>query len=174
MSKQSDEVPRGRFDPQKMNAMKREDIERLAAAELEELGLAALSKPYSVYKVPLPDVKRLREFLRCSQSEFAERFGLSLRTVQQWEQGRASPDQPARILLTAIETEPDAVARAASVAIRRARSACLEATLGHHRVDVIALSTALMRSEPEQPYSKLPKIVASVRPDPNRDKKFAA
>ncbi|HYR80233.1 MAG TPA: helix-turn-helix domain-containing protein [Candidatus Dormibacteraeota bacterium] len=47
-----------------------------------------------------------------SQSEFATRFGFSVRTVQEWEQGRSLPDRPARILLRVIEKSPKTVERA--------------------------------------------------------------
>ena len=49
----------------------------------------------------------MRKRLGLSQSQFADRFGLSIRTVQQWEQGRAEPDQPARVLLALINYAPD-------------------------------------------------------------------
>jgi putative transcriptional regulator len=60
----------------------------------------------------LPDVKAIRRKLKLSQSQFASRFGFSLRTVQEWEQGRAIPDRPARILLRVIEKSPKTVERA--------------------------------------------------------------
>lgn len=64
--------------------------------------------------VPVPDVRAIRERLHLSQTEFARRFSLSARTVQQWEQRRAMPDLPARILLKAIEREPDVMAHVAA------------------------------------------------------------
>jgi len=60
----------------------------------------------------VPDVKAIRRKLGVSQAEFAARFGFSVRTVQEWEQGRALPDRPARILLRVIEKSPKAVERA--------------------------------------------------------------
>jgi len=151
-----------------------EQIERDAAEELRRLELTGrLSRPYSVYKSPAPDLKQLRELLRCSQSEFADRFGLSLRTVQQWEQGRAEPDQPARVLLTAIETEPNAIARAASIAIRRAQRSSSPVVHNHLKVDAIAVTPGQTMIQASEPYSKVPKLGNSVRRDPNRDKKFA-
>ena len=63
---------------------------------------------------PIPDVKAIRRRLRLSQAQFAARFGFSMRTVQQWEQGRAIPDRPARILLKVIENAPEAVDRVLS------------------------------------------------------------
>ena len=46
-----------------------------------------------------------------SPGEFERRFGVPARTLEGWEQGRRV-DQTARVLLTVIEREPDAVERA--------------------------------------------------------------
>jgi len=58
------------------------------------------------------DVKALRKKLKCSQSEFSRRFGFAIDAVQDWEQRRRTPDRTARIFLTVIAREPEAVARA--------------------------------------------------------------
>ncbi len=68
-------------------------------------------KPNVVYSPPLPEVRRIRHRLGLTQAEFAKRFRLSQRTVEQWEQGRAVPDRPARILLAIIERDPRVVQR---------------------------------------------------------------
>jgi putative transcriptional regulator len=65
-----------------------------------------------VVKVPLVDVKAVRKRLGLTQREFAQRFSFSVRSVQNWEQGRRSPEGPARVLLTVIAREPRAVLRA--------------------------------------------------------------
>ena len=65
-----------------------------------------------VVKVPLVDVKALRQRLGMTQNEFARRFSFSVRSVQNWEQGRRVPEGPARVLLTVIDREPGAVLRA--------------------------------------------------------------
>jgi putative transcriptional regulator len=62
--------------------------------------------------IPGPDVRAIRERLGLSQEAFAERFQLSLRTLQDWEQKRRVPEGPARVLLRVIEREPEAAARA--------------------------------------------------------------
>jgi putative transcriptional regulator len=62
----------------------------------------------------VPDVRALRRKLRLSQAQFASKFGFNLRTLQEWEQGRALPDRPARILLRVIEKSPKTVERAAA------------------------------------------------------------
>ena len=71
-----------------------------------------LRRARRVYNPPIPNVKAIRRKLGLSQAEFAHKFGFSVRTVQQWEQGRAVPDRPARILLRVIETAPQAVEQA--------------------------------------------------------------
>ena len=54
----------------------------------------------------------LRKRMELSRQSFADRFGLDSRTVQDWEQGRRVPDRAARVLLTLIDREPEAVVRA--------------------------------------------------------------
>jgi DNA-binding transcriptional regulator YiaG len=73
-------------------------------SELSSLGVNALP-----INPPEPDVKRIRERLGLSQTEFSIRFGLELDTVQNWEQGRTRPDPAGRILLGLIEECPEYV-----------------------------------------------------------------
>ena len=47
-----------------------------------------------------------------SQEEFARHFGVSKRTVQDWEQHRRIPSGPSRAFLVVIDREPAAVRRA--------------------------------------------------------------
>ncbi len=54
----------------------------------------------------------LRKRMRLSRAKFADRFGLDARAVQDWEQGRRVPDRAARVLLTVIDRDPEAVVRA--------------------------------------------------------------
>jgi putative transcriptional regulator len=63
-------------------------------------------------KVADVDITHLREKLGLSQDKFAALFGLSARTVRNWEQGVRQPDGPERILLQVIDREPEAVMRA--------------------------------------------------------------
>lgn len=57
------------------------------------------------------NVRRIRNKLGMSQKAFAEYFGVNLRTVQDWEQGRRVPAGPSRNFLWVIDQEPDAVRR---------------------------------------------------------------
>ena len=54
----------------------------------------------------------LRKRMKLSRQKFADRFGLDARALQEWEQGRRIPDRAARVLLTVIDRDPEAVARA--------------------------------------------------------------
>jgi DNA-binding transcriptional regulator YiaG len=81
-----------------------------------------------VLGLPDPDVRAMRSKLGLSQAEFGSTYGLGLRTIQQWEQGRARPDLAARILLKLIETEPKVVAQIVGDIIRgRPRSKAMSA-----------------------------------------------
>jgi putative transcriptional regulator len=56
-----------------------------------------------------PDVKRIRANYKLSQSEFAALLGISVATLRNWEQGRRTPDGPARVLLQVAARHPDAL-----------------------------------------------------------------
>jgi putative transcriptional regulator len=58
------------------------------------------------------DVRAIRAKTGLSQAEFAERFGFSLRTLQEWEQGRSKPESAVRAYLLVISRAPKTVARA--------------------------------------------------------------
>jgi len=51
--------------------------------------------------------KVIRQRLKLSQSAFAGLMGVSLRTVQDWEQGRRKPSGPAVALLRIAEQKPE-------------------------------------------------------------------
>jgi putative transcriptional regulator len=51
--------------------------------------------------------KEIRRKLELSQAAFAALMGVSLRTVQDWEQGRREPSGPAKSLLRIAEQRPD-------------------------------------------------------------------
>jgi len=49
------------------------------------------------------DPKEIRDQLGLSQEAFAGLMGVSLRTIQEWEQGRRTPSGPAKSLLRIAE-----------------------------------------------------------------------
>ena len=58
------------------------------------------------------DVRDVRQRLNMTQKEFAQFFGFSVYSIRNWEQGKRQPEGPARVLLTVIDREPEAVRRA--------------------------------------------------------------
>jgi putative transcriptional regulator len=55
------------------------------------------------------DVKAIREASGLSQTEFARRYGISERSLQEWEQSRRQPEGAVRAYLTVISRIPNAV-----------------------------------------------------------------
>jgi len=66
-------------------------------------------EPSRVFVVEAPDVKAIRAKLGVSQEEFASLLGISVRTLENWEQKRRIPKGPARVLLEVAAAHPDAV-----------------------------------------------------------------
>lgn len=65
--------------------------------------------PSRRFEIEAPDVKQIRERYELSQSEFAALLGVSVKTLQNWEQGRRTPQGAARVLLQVADKHPDAV-----------------------------------------------------------------
>jgi putative transcriptional regulator len=63
---------------------------------------------------PVPRVKLIRIRLRLTQEKFAERYGIPLTTLRDWEQGRTEPDQTVQSYIQAINADPEGVAKALS------------------------------------------------------------
>jgi putative transcriptional regulator len=63
----------------------------------------------SVIHVPEVDVREVRTKMGLSQARFATKFGFPPATLRNWEQGRARPDAPTRVLLAVIAKHPEAV-----------------------------------------------------------------
>lgn len=69
-------------------------------------------EPARVYEFEDIDVAAIRKRLKLSQGKFADRFGLSVATVRDWEQKRRRPDRIATSLLKVIDHSPETVERA--------------------------------------------------------------
>ena len=65
--------------------------------------------PSRTFVVDEVDVKRIRAQYQLSQSEFAALLGISIKTLRNWEQGRRTPEGPARVLLMVAEKHPEAI-----------------------------------------------------------------
>ena len=76
-------------------------IREIKAYKAEEIALKTreLGDPSSA--------REIRQRLNLSQAAFAGLMGVSLRTVQDWEQGRREPSGPAKSLLRIAEQHPE-------------------------------------------------------------------
>ena len=66
-------------------------------------------KTARVFKFHPIIVKRIRMKLHASQVAFAHMIGVSVDTLQNWEQGRRRPEGPALALLRIVEADPEIV-----------------------------------------------------------------
>jgi putative transcriptional regulator len=87
--------------------MKREMFEELLGS-VREAGsiLRGQKKPSRRTVIGASGVRRIRERTNLSQSEFARLIGVSVKTLQNWEQDRRRPAGPAAALLRIIAHEP--------------------------------------------------------------------
>ena len=81
---------------------------------IEEAGKIrkGLVKPSRTFQYRPVDIKRIRNRLQVSQSQFSLMIGVSKSTLQNWEQGRREPDGPAKALLRVVDKQPQAVLEA--------------------------------------------------------------
>jgi putative transcriptional regulator len=77
-------------------------------AEILE-GLRELKRGEYGRVINVPDVTTIREKTGLSQARFAELLGVSVRTLQDWEQGRRAPSGAARTLLLVADRNPRAL-----------------------------------------------------------------
>jgi len=85
---------------------------RIIESMKEAVAIAQGAMPKDSYAVHIPEtvnIKNIRTSLGLSQTGFAARFGLSLHTLRNWEQGKRTPDPAARAYLKVIEKAPDVV-----------------------------------------------------------------
>ena len=95
--------------------MKKKDFDNLVES-IREAGAIRRGEAVAsrVTEFAAVDVKAIRQRLGKSQSEFAHMIGVSVSTLQNWEQGRRQPVGPARALLRVASESPDVVSAALS------------------------------------------------------------
>ena len=93
--------------------MRAKDFEKLLAS-VKQAGRirSGRAKAGRTFEVRPADVQAIRRKLKCSQSEFALMIGVSVATLQNWEQGRRRPVGPAQALLKVAASYPRIVAQA--------------------------------------------------------------
>lgn len=93
--------------------------EGVVALAEERLGKRTLRSHAIEYK-PAPEVTpkeliRLRESLRISRALFAVYLRTNVRTLENWEQGRAKPNAQAVLLINLVKRYPDTIERLAAI-----------------------------------------------------------
>lgn len=106
MTKQADNTE---YDVEDLGALIEEGLNEALAWKRGEIALP-------VYNVPDDYGQRIRAMRKRlgvkSRAAFAEAFGVPEKTLQNWEQGRTTPDPTARAYLRVIEADPEAVRKA--------------------------------------------------------------
>jgi putative transcriptional regulator len=111
-----------------VNTKKTRSAKRDLFAELSE-GISSLAdarqgkrtlRTHAVEYRPAPtvtpkDLIRLRESLKISRTLFAAYLRTNVRTLENWEQGRARPNAQAALLIHLVKRYPDTVQRLASI-----------------------------------------------------------
>ncbi|OGT64702.1 MAG: hypothetical protein A3J38_01975 [Gammaproteobacteria bacterium RIFCSPHIGHO2_12_FULL_45_9] len=107
---------KSRTDWKKIKSMTEKEIMVAARADADAQPLTEgkLKKFKRVYPAKDIDVRMIRDRLHLSQEQFASYFGVSVRTIQEWEQHRRTPTATARNFLKVIQREPKAVQSALS------------------------------------------------------------
>jgi len=99
---------------EKLKSLTEEEIEKAAKSDPDSY--IPTQKELKEFKRVHPnkkvDVKKIRSKLGLTQVQFGIYFGVSGRTIQQWEQKRRYPSAASRNFLRVIESEPKAVQRA--------------------------------------------------------------
>jgi len=106
--------PSGETNWDAVNLMTEDDINAAAITDPDALPVTkeTLKSFKRVNPTQEADVKLIRQKLHLSQDEFANYFGVSVRTLQEWEQHRRTPNATTRNFLKVIALEPRAVLRA--------------------------------------------------------------
>ncbi|MDY0073617.1 MAG: helix-turn-helix domain-containing protein [Thauera sp.] len=68
--------------------------------------------PSREFHVDALAVKEIRKITGPTQQLFAQRIGIEVATLRNWEQGRREPTGPAKALLTALKNDPEHVMQA--------------------------------------------------------------
>ncbi len=74
--------------------------------------LRGQKKPSRRFEIRSSVIRAIREGTSFSQSEFARLIGVSVKTLQNWEQDRRHPTGPAATLLRIIANEPQLAVKA--------------------------------------------------------------
>ena len=102
----------------------RNDLFAELASSMREGGAILRGKvaPSRKFILDKTDVRRIRVRYRLSQGQFAALLGISVSTLQNWEQGRRIPKGAAQVLLQVAAKHPDTVWDVVSHAVAAERT----------------------------------------------------
>ena len=86
-----------------------QSIREMKEIEAGRLKPARITSSEEILRRDVRDVAALRHHFGLSQRKFASLLGISVATLQNWEQGRRQPEGPARVLLRIAAAHPEAV-----------------------------------------------------------------
>ena len=72
-------------------------------------------KPKPVPEIRAAELTKVREDMKLSRSLFARYLRTNVRTLENWEQGRAKPNAQAALLIRLVQRYPDTVRRLAEI-----------------------------------------------------------
>jgi putative transcriptional regulator len=72
-------------------------------------------KPQPVPELSADELTKVREDMKLSRSLFARYLRTNVRTLENWEQGRAKPNAQAALLIRLVQRYPDTVRRLAEI-----------------------------------------------------------
>jgi putative transcriptional regulator len=107
---------KGRTEKRDLFAELSEGISALADARQGKRTLRTHAVEYRPAPIVTPkELIRLRKSLKISRSLFAAYLRTNVRTLENWEQGRARPNAQAALLIHLVKRYPDTVERLAKI-----------------------------------------------------------
>lgn len=101
--------------PMTTKELKKGDAKRDLGAELlESVQQMKARRAGKIHKITVSPVVSARMKSGLSQSAFAKLLGVSVRTLQDWEQGRREPSGAAKTLIAIAERRPEVLREAAA------------------------------------------------------------
>ena len=96
-------------------------VKEMKGIQAGRLKPARVTRAEDVVRPRTPDVASLRAKFKLSQAKFAALLGISVDTLQNWEQQRRRPEGPAKVLLRIAAAHPEVLLAVSSPAPKRSR-----------------------------------------------------